>query len=61
MGDIVQFVKANKKLLHSMFYSDVSHISVGYDDPTKWCDFMKLKINKPSKIATYRWRYCKCQ
>ena len=47
-GDVNEFAIANRKLLISMFNSDVSHITVGYDDPTKWCDFMKLKVTKPS-------------
>ena len=46
--DILTFLQANVVLLHSLFKSNISEILVGFNDPSNWCDYMKIKREKPA-------------
>ena len=47
-GDLLSFAKGNVDLLHSMLRSNISQVSVGYNNPSSWCDYMKMRKQNPS-------------
>ena len=46
-GDIVLFAQQNVPILHYLLQCDLSKVTVGFVDPSKWCDYMSLKRTKP--------------